>query len=33
MWSQGIHARSGVACADCHMPYRREGAQKISEHW
>ncbi len=33
MWSQGIHARSGVSCADCHMPYRREGAQKISEHW
>jgi len=33
MWSQGVHARSGVACADCHMPYKREGAQKISEHW
>ena len=33
MWSQGIHARSGVACADCHMSYRRDGAQKISEHW
>jgi nitrite reductase (cytochrome c-552) len=32
MWSQGIHARSGVACADCHMPYVREGAQKISDH-
>ncbi|MBM4066268.1 MAG: ammonia-forming cytochrome c nitrite reductase subunit c552 [Planctomycetes bacterium] len=32
MWSQGIHARSGVACADCHMPYKREGAIKISEH-
>jgi len=32
MWSQGIHARSGVACADCHMPYRREGAIKISDH-
>lgn len=32
MWSQGIHARSGVACADCHMPYMREGAQKISDH-
>jgi nitrite reductase (cytochrome c-552) len=31
-WSQGIHARSGVACADCHMPYRREGAIKISDH-
>jgi nitrite reductase (cytochrome c-552) len=32
LWSQGIHARSGVACADCHMPYRREGAIKISDH-
>jgi nitrite reductase (cytochrome c-552) len=32
MWSQGIHARSGVACADCHMPYKREGAVKVSEH-
>jgi nitrite reductase (cytochrome c-552) len=32
MWSQGIHARSGVACADCHMPYQREGAIKISDH-
>ena len=33
MWSQGIHARSGVGCADCHMPYKREGAVKISDHW
>ncbi len=33
MWSQGIHARSGVTCADCHMPYMREGATKISDHW
>ncbi len=32
MWSQGIHARAGVACADCHMPYRRVGALKISDH-
>lgn len=32
MWSQGIHARAGVACADCHMPYKREGAMKISDH-
>lgn len=32
MWSQGIHARSGVACADCHMPYQREGALKVSDH-
>lgn len=33
MWSQGIHARSGVSCADCHMPYTREGALKVSDHW
>ena len=32
MYNQGIHARSGVACADCHMPYVREGAMKISDH-
>ncbi len=32
MWSMGIHARSGVACADCHMPYTRVGAQKVSDH-
>lgn len=33
LWSQGIHARSGVACADCHMPYERHGAMKVSSHW
>jgi nitrite reductase (cytochrome c-552) len=33
LWSQGIHARSGVACADCHMPYMRDGATKVSDHW
>src|SRR5262249_19758143 len=32
MWNQGIHARSGVSCADCHMPYQREGAVKVSDH-
>ena len=32
MWSQGVHARSGVACADCHMPYKREGAAKVTDH-
>lgn len=31
-WNQGIHARSGVACADCHMPYKREGAVKVTDH-
>lgn len=33
LWNQGIHARSGVSCADCHMPYMREGASKVSDHW
>jgi len=32
LWSQGIHARSGVACADCHMPYKRVGGTKVSDH-
>ena len=32
LYNQGIHASSGVACADCHMPYQREGAQKVSDH-
>ena len=32
LYSQGIHARAGVACADCHMPYERVGAMKISDH-
>ena len=33
LYSQGVHARAGVACADCHMPYKREGAMKVSDHW
>jgi nitrite reductase (cytochrome c-552) len=33
LWSTGIHAKSGVTCADCHMPYVREGAVKVSDHW
>ena len=32
MWNQGTHARAGVACADCHMPYQRVGAMKLSDH-
>jgi nitrite reductase (cytochrome c-552) len=33
LWSQGVHARSGVSCADCHMPFERQGAMKVSSHW
>ena len=32
MWSQGIHSKSGVTCVDCHMPYQRVGAMKITDH-
>jgi len=32
MWNQGIHAKSGVTCADCHMPYVRQGAMKVTDH-
>lgn len=31
-YSQGIHAQAGVSCTDCHMPYERVGAQKITNH-
>jgi formate-dependent nitrite reductase cytochrome c552 subunit len=31
-WNQGPHARAGVTCADCHMPYKRDGAVKVSDH-
>ena len=32
-WGTGLHAKSGVACADCHMPYVRAGSVKVSDHW
>lgn len=32
MFNQGTHARAGVACVDCHMPYQRIGAMKITDH-
>jgi len=32
MFTKGIHARRGLACADCHMPYKQEGAVKYSDH-
>jgi nitrite reductase (cytochrome c-552) len=33
LYSTGLHAASGVSCADCHMPYVREGSVKVSDHW
>ncbi len=32
LFSSGVHARSGVSCADCHMTYMREGAYKVTSH-
>jgi nitrite reductase (cytochrome c-552) len=31
-WITGTHAKRGVTCADCHMPYMSEGGQKFSDH-
>jgi len=28
----GVHSRNNLACADCHMPYVREGGVKYSSH-
>lgn len=33
MFTTGLHYKSGISCADCHMPYQREGAIKVSDHW
>ena len=32
-WMGGVHGKSGVSCADCHMPYMRSGGQKYTSHW
>jgi nitrite reductase (cytochrome c-552) len=32
LYTKGIHAYRGVSCADCHMPYRREGGIKFTDH-
>ncbi|WP_322508729.1 ammonia-forming cytochrome c nitrite reductase subunit c552 [Anaerolinea sp.] len=30
--ANSTHYKAGVACADCHMPYMRDGAAKFSSH-
>ncbi|WP_375580002.1 ammonia-forming cytochrome c nitrite reductase [Marivirga tractuosa] len=32
LFKQGVHAKRGVSCADCHMPYKSEGGQKFTDH-
>lgn len=32
IFQMGVHAKRGVSCADCHMPYQTEGGQKFTNH-
>jgi len=32
IFTTGVHYSRGVSCADCHMPYVREGSQKLTDH-
>lgn len=32
MYSGSVHSANGVSCADCHMPYVRKGAKKVTQH-
>ena len=32
IFQMGIHFQRGLACADCHMPYRSEGGVKFTNH-
>lgn len=32
LYQKGIHAKRGVSCADCHMPYKSEGGKKFTSH-
>lgn len=32
IFQHSIHFQRGVSCADCHMPYKTEGSQKMTDH-
>ncbi len=32
IFQTSIHAKRGLSCADCHMPYRSEGGIKMTDH-
>ena len=32
MWKTSAHGKNNVSCADCHMPYKREGGIKYTDH-
>lgn len=31
-YTTGVHYDRGVSCADCHMPYKRDGGMKFTDH-
>jgi nitrite reductase (cytochrome c-552) len=31
-YTTGVHYDRGVSCADCHMPYKRDGGMKYTDH-
>lgn len=33
LFLNSTHYAAGLACADCHMPYMKEGTVKYSSHW
>jgi len=33
VWNQGIHARAGVTCVDCHMPSITYKGETVTDHW
>lgn len=32
LFTHGVHFQRNVSCADCHMPYKTEGSQKLTDH-
>lgn len=32
LYQESIHAKRGVTCADCHMPYQSKGGVKFTDH-
>ncbi len=32
LFMTGVHAKRGVSCTDCHMPYKSEGGVKFTDH-
>ncbi|HEY3365209.1 MAG TPA: ammonia-forming cytochrome c nitrite reductase subunit c552 [Symbiobacteriaceae bacterium] len=33
MFQGSVHEKAGLSCADCHMPFVKQGESKITSHW